>query len=244
MHQRQELEPPIVNAGTIENSGLEFAINYNEQFNDNFKMGIGFNMTTIKNEVIAVSGENSFIEGGAFGVGQDPPSRMEAGLPIGYFRGFRTNGVFQNQDQIDNSPTLNDNTLPGDLIFVDINNDGIIDDNDRTNIGDPIPDFTMGLNVTFEYKNFDFAAYAFASVGNEIVRNYERNQPLTNRSLYFLDRWTGEGTTNSFPRVTNGANNNGLFSDFYVEDGSFVRLQNVQLGYSLGETALRKYGIK
>lgn len=80
-------------------------------------------------------------------------------------------------------------------------------------------------------------------MGNEIVRNYERNQPLTNRSLYFLDRWTGEGTTNSFPRVTNGANNNGLFSDFYVEDGSFVRLQNVQLGYSLGETALENMGL-
>ena len=77
--------------------------------------------------------------------------------------------------------------------------------------------------------------YAFAQIGNEIVRNYERNLPLTNRSVYFLDRWTGPGTSNTHPRVTTGANGNNLFSDFYVEDGSFVRLQNVQLGYSFNE---------
>ena len=88
---------------------------------------------------------NDFIPGGGFGIGQDPPSRMEAGFPIGYFRGFKTAGIFQNQEQMDNTPTINDNVLPGDLIFVDINNDGIIDDNDRTNIGNPIPDVTMGL---------------------------------------------------------------------------------------------------
>jgi hypothetical protein len=105
----------------------------------------------------------------------------------------------------------------------------------------------MGLNFSFEFKNFDFLAYAFASVGNEIVRNYERNQNLTNRSIYFLDRWTGEGTSNTTPRVTTGANSNGLFSDYFVEDGSFVRLQNMQLGYTFNaskdETKIDKFRV-
>jgi len=224
--------PPVVNAGIVENKGFEFAIGYNENIGEDFKFGIRYNVTTLDNEVISVSTDGGFIPGGSFGVGQDPPSRMEAGYPIGYFRGFVTDGIFQNQSEIDNYPTLNNSVLPGDLKFVDLNNDGVIDDDDKTNIGNPLPDATMGLNISLDYKNFDFSAYAFASVGNEIVRNYERNQNLTNRSIYFLDRWTGEGSGNTTPRVTTGANSNGLFSDYFVEDGSFVRLQNVQLGYT------------
>ncbi|WP_179344219.1 SusC/RagA family TonB-linked outer membrane protein [Winogradskyella ursingii] len=234
---------PFINAGIVENKGFELALGYNEQINDDLKFSIKYNVATVDNNVVSVSGSNDFIPGGAFGIGQDPPSRMEAGQPIGYFRGFRTNGIFQNQAQIDNSPVLNNNTSPGDLIFVDINGDGVINDDDRTYIGDPIPDATMGLNLTLDYKNFDFGAYAFASIGNDIVRNYERNLPNTNRTVQFLNRWTGEGSTNSFPRVTTGATNNSLFSDFYVEDGSFIRLQNVQLGYSISPETAEKWGL-
>lgn len=235
---------PIVNAGTVENKGFEFAIGYTENFSDNFKFSIKYNVTAIENDVLEVSSDGGFLTGGSFGVGQDPPSRMEAGFPIGYFRGYKTNGVFQNQAEVDASPTINDAVQPGDLIFVDTNNDGIIDETDKTNLGDPLPDATMGLNISLDYKNFDFAAYAFASVGNEIVRNYERNQNLTNRSIYFLNRWTGEGSTNADPRVTTGANSNGLFSDYFVEDGSFIRLQNVQLGYSFSPEALESSKLK
>ncbi|NNK88472.1 MAG: TonB-dependent receptor [Flavobacteriaceae bacterium] len=236
--------PPVVNAGIVENQGFEFAIGYNDNIGEDFGFSIRYNATTLENEVISVSAEGDFLSGGSFGVGQDPPARMEAGFPLGYFRGFRTDGIFQNQSEVDNYPTINDQVQPGDLRFVDINNDGVIDDNDRTDIGNPLPDVTMGLNFTIDFKNFDFGAYAFASIGNEIVRNYERNQPLTNRTTYYLDRWTGEGTSNSFPRVTSGANSNGLFSDFYVEDGSFVRLQNVQLGYSIPQSAIEDLGIE
>lgn len=236
--------PPVINAGEVENSGFEFAINYNEDVNDDFKIGVSYNMTTINNKVLRVNGEDTFIAGGAFGIGQDPPSRMEAGQPLGYFRGFKTAGIYQTQEEVDNSATINNNVAPGDLIFVDINGDGIIDDDDRTNIGDPIPDFTMGFNLSLNFKNFDFIAYAFAQVGNDIVRNYERNQPLTNRTRYNLDRWTGAGSTNSFPRATVGAQSNILFSDFYVEDGSFVRMQNMQLGYSLSQNALEDSKIR
>ncbi|WP_298759624.1 TonB-dependent receptor [uncultured Psychroserpens sp.] len=230
--------PPVVNAGIVENQGFEFSVGYSKVVNDDFNYSIRYNIATLDNTVVEVSADGDFLSGGAFGVGQDPPARMEEGFPIGYFRGFVTDGIFQNQGEVDAYPTLNDAVQAGDLRFVDINNDGVIDDNDKTNIGDPLPDATMGLNFNFEYKNFDFQAYAFASVGNDIVRNYERNQPLTNRSVYYLDRWTGEGTSNSFPRVTSGANSNGLFSDFFVEDGDFIRLQNVQLGYSLSDEFL------
>jgi len=236
--------PPVVNAGVVENKGFELALGYADNISDNFKFSVKYNVTMIDNEVISVSADGDFLSGGSFGVGQDPPSRMEAGYPIGYFRGYQTDGIFQNQSEVNGYPTINDDVQPGDLRFVDINDDGVIDDNDKTNLGDPIPDATMGLNITLDYKNFDFGAYAFASVGNEIVRNYERNQPLTNRSVYYLDRWTGENTSNSFPRVTSGANSNSLFSDFYVEDGSFIRLQNVQLGYTLSSKVLENSKIE
>ena len=229
---------PVVNAGIVENQGFEFSIGYTKVVNDDLKFNVRYNVSTLDNNVVSVSADGDFLSGGSFGVGQDPPSRMEEGFPIGYFRGFVTNGIFQNQDEIDDYPTINNNVQPGDLRFVDINEDGVIDDDDKTNIGNPLPDATMGINLSIDYKNFDFAAYAFASIGNEIVRNYERNQALTNRSVYYLDRWTGEGTSNSFPRVTSGANSNSLFSDFFVEDGSFIRLQNVQLGYSFSDKVL------
>ncbi|WMI64916.1 TonB-dependent receptor [Aestuariibaculum sp. YM273] len=226
---------PVINGGIIENSGFEFAIGYSDNFSDDFKLSVKYNLTALKNEVISVNTDGDFLTGGSFGIGQPTPSRMEAGYPIGYFRGYKTDGIFQNAEEVANYPTIDNRVQPGDLKFVDINNDGVIDDADKTNIGDPIPDANMGLNLSIDFKNFDFSAYAFASLGNEIVRNFERNQALTNKTVYYLDRWTGEGSTNSTPRVTTGATSNILFSDFYVEDGSFVRLQNIQLGYTFGD---------
>jgi len=223
--------PPIVNAGSVENKGFEFSVSYNEDISDDFRFNISYNMTYLQNTVLAVAGENGFVTGGSFGVGQDPPSRMEVGQPIGYFYGLKTDGLFQNQSEVD-AHADQVNAAPGDLRYVDTNKDGIINEDDRTYIGDPIAPWTMGLNLGMNYKNWDFGAYFFASLGNEIVRNYERNQPLTNRSVYFLNRWTGEGSTDSFPRVTTGANSNSLFSDFYVEDASYLRIQNIQLGYT------------
>jgi hypothetical protein len=164
---------------------------------------------------------------------------MEAGYPIGYFYGYETNGIFQNQDEINNSPVGDIAPEPGDIKYVDQNNDGVIDLDDKVYIGDPLPDATMGLNISIDYKNFDFTAYAFASIGNDIVRNYENNNPLTNSTIYRLDRWTGPGTSNTSPRVTGGTSPNALFSDFYVEDGSFVRLQNIQFGYTFSEDAFK-----
>ena len=234
--------PPIVNAGTVLNKGLEFAIGYKGNITDELSFGVNYNFTTLENEVLLVASENGFESGGSFGVGQEAPSRMEAGFPIGYFYGLQTNGVFQTQDEVDAHATQT-NANPGDLRFVDTNGDGEIDADDRTYIGDPIADITMGMNISLNYKQFDFNLYGFASIGNEIVRDYERTVALTNRSVYFLDRWTGPGTINTDPRVTTGATGNNLFSDYFVEDGSFFRLQNIQLGYTLKDEFAEQIGL-
>lgn len=230
---------PVVNAGNVVNKGFEFTLGYRENVSEDFNFSVNYNLTTLDNEVTFVGNSTGIIEGGVFGVGLEPPSRMEAGFPIGYFYGYQTDGIFQTQAEV-NAHATQANAAPGDLRYVDTNGDGVIDLDDRTYIGDPIADVTMGLNMSFNYKQFDFNAYAFASIGNDIVRGYERNNPLTNRLPYNLDRWTGPGTSNTVPRVTTGATSNILFSDFYVEDGSFLRLQSVQLGFSLGENTLEK----
>ena len=227
---------PTVNAGTVRNSGFEFAVDYKNQFSDNFNMSVGYNVTFLKNKVLEVNNGTGFIEGGAFGVGQPSPSRMQVGLPIGYFYGYKTDGVFQNQAEIDAHPSqiaLGANAAPGDIRFADVNDDGVINTDDRTNIGDPVPNATMGFNLQMNYKNLDFALYTFASVGNDMVRNYERVLSDANRLNYVLDRWTGEGTSNTVPRVTTGATANNVFSDYFVEDASYLRIQNIQLGYTL-----------
>jgi len=233
---------PTINAGTIKNEGLEFSIAYKERISDDFKFGISYNFTTLKNEVLKVNLNDDPLTVTGFGLGGQEFARMEVGLPIGYFYGYQTAGIFQTQAEVDAHATQT-NANPGDLRFADLNGDGEITTEDRTNLGDPIPELTMGMNFSFDYKNFDFNMYAFASIGNDIVRNYERNLALTNRPTYFLDRWTGPGTSNTFPRVTTGATGNTLFSDFYVEDGSFVRLQNVQVGYSFNPKDKSKIGV-
>jgi TonB-dependent starch-binding outer membrane protein SusC len=237
---------PTINAGTVRNSGLEFSVDYKNKFSDDFSMSVGYNVTFLKNEVLEVNNGTGFIEGGSFGVGQPAPSRMEVGQPIGYFYGYKTDGIFQNQAEIDAHPSqiaLGANAAPGDIRYVDVNGDGVIDTKDRSNIGDPIPQATMGLNLQLNYKNIDFAVYTFASVGNDMVRNYERTLSDANRLDYVLDRWTGEGSSNTTPRVTTGATTNTVFSNYFVEDASYFRIQNIQLGYTLNSKIAEKIGM-
>jgi TonB-dependent starch-binding outer membrane protein SusC len=236
---------PTVNAGTVRNKGFEFSINYKNNINQ-LKYSLGFNVTTINNKVIDVKNSTGFIERGTFAIGQLAPTRMEIGQPIGVFYGLEANGIFQNQTEIDSAPSqtgLGSTTSPGDIRFKDVNGDGVINFFDRTYIGKPIADYNLGFNLNLNYKNFDFIAYSYASIGNDLIRNYERTENKLNKLNYILARWTGEGTSNSVPRVTTGATNNNLFSSYFVEDASFLRIQNVQLGYSLPKSAIEKIGI-
>jgi TonB-linked SusC/RagA family outer membrane protein len=238
---------PALNVGGVENKGLELAMTYTDKIGDDFNIRASYNVTFIKNNVYKVENGTGYLEGGSFGVGQPAMTRMEVGQPLGYFYGYQTAGIFQNQAEIDAHPTqagINGTaTAPGDIRYVDVNGDNKIDINDRTNVGDPIPDATMGFNIQLNYKGFDVAAYAFASLGNDMVRNYERDAADVNRSNYLLGRWHGEGTSNTVPRVTTDSNANNVFSDYFVEDASYCRIQNVQLGYSINENFIKKSGI-
>ncbi len=236
---------PTINAGTVRNSGLELALGYKDQINSDFSFNVNYNVTFLKNEVLKVNNGTGFLSGGNFNL-SDQPSRMQEGYSIGNFYGYKTDGIFQNQAEVDAHPSqiaLGANATPGDLRFVDINGDGVIDADDRTNLGDPIPDVLMGFNFGFNYKDFDFSVYTYASIGNDMVRNYERDIPMANRLNYVLDRWTGEGTSNSIPKVTTGATGNNVFSDYFVEDASYLRIQNVQLGYTINKKYTEKVGI-
>lgn len=244
---------PLINAGTVENRGLEFKIGYDDNFSEDFKFNVSYNITILENEVTSLNG-NLAPQGGEFGVGisQTGISRMVPGLPLGYFHGYKTDGIYQTQAEIDalnanataNSGVYHSGAGAGDLKFVDTNGNGYIDDGDRTNIGDPIPEVTMGFNIGFSYKNYDFSANAFASIGNDMIRDYERKDLYANRGVYMLDRWQGTGTSNTVPRaISGGSINTDLFSDFVVEDASFVRLQNIQVGYTLSPDVLLGTGI-
>ena len=237
---------PVQNAGALVNKGLELSLGYNGKVGKDFTFNANINYTTIHNEVTEVEGQRGIIESGAFGVGQQPIARMQEGYSIGYFYGWQTDGIFQTQAEVDahaSQVDLGAPAQPGDIRYKDLNGDGKVDLNDRTKVGSPLPDFTMGFNLNLNYKNFDFVLYSYASVGNDMVRNYERSVPNVNRMAYTLDRWTGPGTSNEVPRVTTAASGNNIFSDYFVEDASYLRIQNVQLGFALPQNVTQKAGI-
>jgi hypothetical protein len=188
-----------------------------------------------------------FIPGASFSIGGGVATRFEEGYEIGYFIGHEMDGIFQNQEEIDNATVVQEGAQPGDIRFVDQNGDGVInfnDDSDRTYLGSAIPDFTMGFSLNLKYKGFDLSANLYAAVGQEIIRNYERQQPYANQLGYVINRWTGEGTSNEHPRLTTGSTRNTIFSSYFVEDGSFVRLRNAQFGYNIPKSILRKIKVE
>ena len=238
---------PIINAGDVSNKGLEIELGYHTSFTSALMANVNFNFSAITNKVTGVPEGVDYLPGAQFSVGGDNATRFEQGYAIGYFHGYQTAGIFQTQEEIDNHEVVQDGAQPGDLIFVDQNGDGVIsfgDDDDKTFIGSPIPDFVMGFNMNLRFKGIDFSANIYSAIGQEIIRNYERQQPYANQLDYVIDRWVGPGTSNEHPRVTTGATRNNSFSDYFVEDGSFVRLKNVQIGYTFPKKWMRKLKIE
>ncbi|MBI19033.1 MAG: SusC/RagA family TonB-linked outer membrane protein [Euryarchaeota archaeon] len=236
--------PPIINAGDVRNSGLELEFGYASDVSKPMGVNLNFNFTYLENEVKSVPEGIDYIPGAAFGVGGNIATRFEVGYPIGYFFGYETNGIFQNQEQIDNAEVSQQGAEVGDLIFVDQNGDNIInfsDDSDKKMLGSPIPKFTIGTVLGFRYHGFDFSTNLYAAMGQKIIRNFERQQPFANQLDYVLDRWTVDNPDAEVPRVTTSPNRNGVFSDFYVEDGSFLRIRNMQIGYVLPKKWTEKF---
>ncbi|MFA6248437.1 MAG: TonB-dependent receptor [Mucilaginibacter sp.] len=228
---------PDGNIGSTKNSGLDITIGYNEKIGNSFTLGNTFTVTTVKSLVTATNSDGTAkIFGGSYFNGQSQQVTVfEKGQAPGYFYGYKTDGLFQNTADVTAWATQ-PGAKPGDIRFVDVNKDGVINADDRTNIGNPFPKVTLGWTLTMSYKNFDFNAFTYASIGNDIYRAYERNGNYTNKYRGVLARWTGEGTTNDarYPRYTfTDDNSNIRASDRYVEDGTFVKIKNIQLGYTL-----------
>jgi TonB-linked SusC/RagA family outer membrane protein len=239
--------PPIINAGNVSNKGLEFELAYHLKKVKDFSADVNFNVTTLTNKVTKVPTGIDYIPGAAFSVGGDVATRFQEGYEIGYFFGYETAGVYQTQEEIDNAAVVQEGAKPGDLIFVDQNGDGVInfnDDSDKTKLGSPIPDFTFGFSLNMKYKGFDVSAMIYSAIGQEIIRNFERQQPYANQLGYVIDRWTGPGSTNEHPRLTTEATRNNIFSSYFVEDGSFARLKNIQIGYTIPGKILRKIKVE
>lgn len=233
---------PITNVGSVRNSGIELDLRYTKVMGD-LRISTAFNLSTLTNETLKVNSENGVLPGVSWPVRNVVITGMEAGLPIGYFRGYKTAGVFNDNADIfgyinDEGDPIQPNAQPGDLKFVDVNGDGQITTEDITMIGKPWADMRLGLDINVVYKGFDMRALFAASIGNDLYRIYERQDvPQANMQTEWLDRWTPDNINAEYPRLSLGGENQ-VPSDFYVEDASFVRLRNFQIGYSLSTKGL------
>lgn len=233
---------PYINGGDVENEGYELAITWNDQLNKDFSYDVYFNFASNKNEVVRLANSQGVINGPTNyfgGAGTDYVYRCEVGKPIGFFYGYKSAGVFQNEAEIEEwrnagNGILQDNPVPGDLKFVDLNHDGKIEDDDKTMIGNPHPDVTLGFGFSLGYKGFDFSVKSYANLGHQCMRYTRRfSHQLDNYTTEVLNYWHGEGTSNHWPRLTTSQDINFVeVSDIYVEDADFLKISNVTLGYN------------
>jgi len=242
---------PMSNLGDMRNWGYEFEIGWQHQVGD-FHYSINANASLLRNRLINLgneSGEAVYQSNGASGIGDYV--KGSNGMVWPYFYGMKTDGIFQNWSEINSyrdkdGNLMQPNAQPGDVRFVDYNGDGYVNDNDRTMIGKGMPDWTVGLNLSAEWKGIDAALFFQGSFGNQIFDYCMRGDiPAQNLPAWVLDRWIGEGTSNRVPRMTNAnPNQNWRSSDLWVKDGSYFRLKTAQLGYTLPAKWMNKIFIK
>lgn len=237
--------PPYINGGNIENTGVEFVLSWNDS-KDDFKYGISLSGAHNKNEVTKIDNADGIIQGSSSVLSQGTAavSRVEVGKPIGFFYGYETDGILQNQAEVDAYVKPTDGTpyfadqRPGDVRFVDQNQDGVIDEDDKLMIGDPNPDFEMGLQLNFEYKGVYANATLTGKFGMQVMQSYRSfaDRFDQNYTTQIFQRWHGEGTSNRYPRLSSSSNRNTNFiSDIYVHDADYVRINNLTFGYNFGK---------
>ena len=232
-------EGPIINGGDVKNKGIELGLSWNDQIGKDFIYSVGANFAYNHNEVGAIPTKDGIIHGATKQIynGAEEFYRAENGHAIGYFYGYKTAGIFQNQQEINEwiaagNGVMQKNVKPGDVKYVDVNHDGVIGDADKVDLGNGLPKYTFGFNLNLGYKGFDLSANFTGAAGFKIAQSYrDPNSPQGNYSRRILKRWTGEGTSNEIPRVTYGDVGNWSFSDLYLQDGDYIRLQNLTLGY-------------
>lgn len=230
---------PVINGGDVKNTGIELGLTWNDNIGRDFTYSVGANFAYNHNEVGNIPTEDGIIHGNTNQIYQNAEEfyRAENGHAIGYFWGYRMAGIFQSKQDIDNwiaagNGVMQANVQPGDVKYVDLNHDGRIDDKDKDDLGNGLPKYTFGFNIMLGWKGFDLGLNATGAAGFKIAQSYrDPNSSQANYSRAILDRWTGEGTSNKMPRVTYNDVGNWLFSDLYLQDGDYIRLQNITLGY-------------
>ena len=236
---------PFINGGNVENSGVELALTWSDRIGKDFNYSISVNGAYNKNEVKDIPNEDGIIHGesGKLYDNSEEFYRAQNGHAIGYFWGYKTAGIFQNEQEIkdwvaEGNGVLQNNPRPGDVKYVDVDKNGLINEEDRVDLGCGIPKYTFGFSINMDWKGFDFSVTANGVAGNKLVQSYRQiAAKQSNYTTEILNRWTGEGTSNKIPRVTN-TTDNWLFSDLYIHDGDYLRISNITLGYDFA-TAFR-----
>ena len=243
--------PAAINGGDVKNTGVELALTWNDRIGKDFSYNIGVNFTYNKNEVTRIANDNHYIDGpsGVLSQGTEFCYRAEEGKPIGYFYGMSYSGIWQNQEEIDAArlagKAVLDNAQPGDCIWDDWNGDGVItyavgkdaDGNDlcdRHEIGNPNPDVMLGVNLGCSWKGFDFAVNGAGAFGQQIMRSYRSfsDAPYQNYDTTIFNRWHGEGTSNTVPRISaTGHQNTNWVSTRYMENADYFKIKTITLGY-------------
>lgn len=237
------------NAGTVENKGIELALTWNDKIGKDFTYSVNWNMAYNKNNVTEVKNSNHYITGKekVLSEGTSYISRMEEGHPIGYFYGYKTAGIMQNQADVQayldkycggnaGNSLQKSSIKPGDVMFVDTNGDGKITEADKCQIGDPHPDVTMGFGFSIGYKGFDLGTTFYAALGQQVAQSYRRfgDGSVDNfTTTEFYKYWNGEGTSNTMPILTAGNYGSNFLnlSDLYIHNAGYLRLQNLTVGY-------------
>ena len=236
------------NAGTVENKGVELSLSWNDKIGKDFQYNVGWNMAYNHNEVTEVKSNQTYNNGGKDLLAENTGymARFEEGHPIGYFWGYKTEGVMQNEADVQayldknckgNAANSKQGTgiKPGDLKFVDVTGDGVVNDDDKTELGDPHPDVTMGITLGASYKGFDLSVTGFGAFGQQVARSFRKftDGEFENFTTEVYDYWHGEGTSNKYPLLAhmNAGPNWQTISDIYIEDASYFRLQNLTVGY-------------
>ncbi|WP_321332363.1 TonB-dependent receptor [uncultured Bacteroides sp.] len=237
------------NVGTVSNKGFEFETSYKLKIGE-VGLNVGANAAYVKNEVTNLGSGRTGLDilGGGLG---GTVTWMESGKPYGFFYGYVTDGIFQNQNEIDsyvdkNGNKIQPNAVPGDVRYKDLDGNGTISGDDRKMIGDSNPDWTFGFSLNASWRNFDLNAFFQGAQGNQIYKFYRRaNITYANWEKSWLGRWHGEGTSNKLPRIDEGDphNNTTWVSDLFVEDGSYLRMKVLQLGYQLPQNYIRKMSV-
>ncbi len=243
-----------INGGAVQNSGVEISLSWKDQIGE-FKYGISANVAFNENEVTEINNEDKIFHGPSNVLSQSTSEmfRAEVGHPIGYFWGYQTDGIMQNQDEVDayiipsNSVTEENGTAglpyfgdqrPGDLRFVDQNADGIIDDDDKVELGSPLPKSIFGFQINAEYKGIYAHATLTGQAGMQVMKSYRSfaDRFDQNYTTEIFERWHGEGTSDRIPRLTSSSHRNSNYiSDIYMHDADFLRISNVTIGYNLRE---------